>query len=111
MQKSLLAAVAAGLLTLSACQTTPAPAPAPAPAAKAALSDAAKTALSSAEADVKEAAKADAVWTTASDALKKAKEAAEQGDSEATIKLAKTASAQAKLGIGQSKYPLVKLGD
>ena len=107
MQKSLLAAVAAGLLTLSACQTTPAPAP----AAKAELSDDAKIALSWAEADVKEAAKAEAVWTTATDALKKAKEAAAKGDSEATIKLAKTASAQAKLGIGQTKYPLVKIGD
>lgn len=108
MQKSLLAAVAAGLLTLSACQTTPAPAPA---AAKAVLSDDAKIALSWAEADVKDAAKSNALWTTASDALKKAQEAAAKGDSEATIKLAKTASAHAKLGIGQSKYPLVKLGD
>ena len=108
MQKSHLAAVAAGLLTLSACQTTPAPAPA---AAKSVLSEAAKTALSQAEADVKAAAKDEAVWTTATDALKKAKEAAEKGDSDATIKLAKTASAHAKLGIGQAKYPLVKLGD
>lgn len=108
MQKSLLAAVAAGLLTLSACQSTPAPAPA---AAKAELSDEAKIALSWAEADMKEAAKGEAVWTTAADALKKAKEAAAKGDSEATIKLAKTASAHAKLGVGQTKYPLVKTGD
>jgi hypothetical protein len=108
MQKSLLAAVAAGLLTLSACQSTPAPAPA---AAKNVLSEAAKTALSQAEADMKEAAKAQAVWTTATDALKKAQEAADKGDSEATIKLAKSASAQAKLGVGQTKYPLVKIGD
>ena len=105
MQKSLLAVVAAGLLTLSACQSTPAPAP------KAVLSDDAKIALSWAEADLKDAKKADAVWTTASDALKKAQEAAAQGDSAATIKFAKAASAHAKLGVAQAKYPLVKLGD
>lgn len=107
MQKSLLVAVAAGLLTLSACQTTPTPAP----AAKAVLSDDAKIALSWAEADIKAAAKEEAVWTTATDALKKAKEAAAKGDSEDTIKFSKTASAHAKLGIAQTKYPLVKLGD
>ena len=107
MQKSLYLAIAAGLLTLSACQTTP---PTAAPA-KAVLSDDAKIALSGAEADVKDAAKAESLWTTASAALKSAKEAAEQGDSEATIKNANTASAHAKLGIAQSKYPLVKLGD
>ncbi len=105
MQKSLFAVVAAGLLTLNACQTTP-----PAPA-KAELSDEAKIALSWAESDTKDANKAESLWTTAADELQKAKEAAAKGDSEATIKHAKTASAHAKLGIAQSKYPLVKLGD
>lgn len=106
MQKSFLAVVAAGMLTLSACQTTP-----PATAAKAELSDEAKIALSWAESDVKDAAKAGGVWTTAQDALKAAKDAAAKGDSANTIKNAKTASAQAKLGQGQKKYPLVKIGD
>jgi len=109
MQKSFLAVVAAGMLSLSACQTTP-----PATEAKAvapALSDEAKTALASAEADVKDAAKAGSVWTTAQDALKAAKEAAAKGDSANVVKNAKTASAQAKLGQGQAKYPLVKIGD
>jgi hypothetical protein len=105
MQKSFLAVVVAGMLTLSACQTTP-----PA-AAKSELSDEAKIALSWAEADVKDAAKAGGVWTTAQDALKAAKDAAAKGDSANTLKHAKTASAQAKLGQGQKKYPLVKIGD
>ena len=104
MHKSLLVVVA-GLLTLSACQTTP-----PAPT-KAALNDEAIIALSWAEADVKDANKADALWTTAADSLKAAKEAAAKGDSAATIKNAKVASAHAKLGLAQSKYPLVKIGD
>ena len=96
MQKSLLAVVAAGLLSLSACQTTP-----PATTAKAELSDEAKIALSWAEADVKDAHKAGALWTTAEDDLKAAKAAAAKGDSATAIKLAKAASAHAKLGLGQ----------
>ena len=106
MQKSLLAAVAASLLTLSACQTTPPPV-----AAKAELNDEAKIALSWAEADVKDAAKAGSVWTTAEDALKAAKDAAAKIDNATVIKEAKKASAQAKLGAAQAKYPLVKIGD
>lgn len=105
MQKSFLAVVAAGMFTLSACQTTPPAAP------KAELSDEAKIALSWAEADVKDAVKAGGAWTTAQDALKAAKEAAAKGDSANAIKNAKTASAHAKLGQGQTKYPLVKIGD
>lgn len=106
MKKSLLAIVAGGLLVLSACQTTPPP---PAATAKTEISDEAKNALAWAEADVKDAAKANALWTTADNALKAAKEAAAKGDSAATIKNAKTASAQAKLGLEQKKYPLVKI--
>ncbi len=108
MKKSLLAIVAGGLLVLSACQTTP---PAPAATAKAEINDEAKNALAWAEADVKDAAKVNALWTTADNALKAAKEAAAKGDSAATIKNAKTASAQAKLGLAQTKYPPVKIGD
>ncbi len=104
MQKSFLAVVAAGMLTLSACQTTP-------PAPKAELSDEAKIALSWAEADVKDAAKAGGLWTTAQGSLKAAKDAAAKGDSANAIKHAKTASAQSKLGQEQKKYPILKIGD
>ncbi len=103
MQKPLLAVVAAGLLTLSACQTTPS-------APKAELSDEAKIALSWAQADVKDANKAGALWTTAADALKAAQAAADKGDSAEAIKKAKAASAMAKLGQEQKKYPLVEIG-
>jgi len=107
MQKSLLAVVAAGLLSLSlsACQTTP-----PA-AAKAELNDEAKIALSWAEADVKDAHKAGALWTTAADELKAAKAAAAKGDSAAAIKLSKAASTHAKLGLEQKKYPIEKISE
>lgn len=105
MQKSFLAVVAAGMLTLSACQT------APTTVAKPELSDEAKIALSWAEADVKDAAKAGGLWTTAQGSLKAAKDAAAKGDSANAIKHAKTASAQAKFGQGQTKYPPVKIGD
>jgi len=110
MQKSFLAIVAAGLLSLSACQTTP-PAPEVKAPATPSLSDEAQIALSWAEADVKDATKAGGLWTTADDALKAAKEAAAKGDSATVIKHAKNASAQAKLGQGQKKYPLIKIGD
>ena len=105
MQKSFLAVVVAGMLYLSACQTTPTA------VAKPEINDEAKIALSWAESDVKDAAKAGGLWTTAQDSLKAAKEAAAKGDSANTIKNAKNASAQAKLGQGQKKYPLVKIGD
>lgn len=104
MQKSFLAVVAAGMLTLSACQTTP-------PAPKAELNDEAKIALSWAEADLKDAAKAGGLWTTAQDALKAAKAAAAKGDSAGTIANAKKASALAKLGQEQKKYAVTKIGD
>lgn len=104
MQKSFLAVVAAGMLTLSACQTTP-------PAAKAELSDDAKIALSWAEADVKEASKAGGLWTTAKIELQAAQDAAKKGDSAGVIKHAKTASSHAKIGQAQTKYAPVKIGD
>ncbi|MEW5944068.1 MAG: hypothetical protein AB1710_09510 [Pseudomonadota bacterium] len=70
------------------------------------LSDEASQALAKAEADVKEARAQKALWTTAADALKNAREAAEEGDSAAVIKFSATASEHARLGIGQTKYPL-----
>lgn len=101
MQKPFLVAVAAGIFALSGCQTTPEQ------AAKPKLSDEAQIALSWAQADVKDAAKAGGLWTVADDALKAAKAAADKGDSANTIKNAKKASELAKLGIGQTKYPLI----
>ena len=107
MQKQLLiAAIAAGMFSLTGCQTTPAAAP-----AKAQLNDEAKMALAGAESDVKEAGKNGALWTGAAGALKEAKEAAAKGDSNATIKDAKQASAQAKLGLAQKKDPLMTLSN
>lgn len=107
MQKQLLiAAIAAGMFSLTGCQTMPAAAP-----AKAQLNDEAKMALAGAESDVKEAGKNGALWTGAAGALKAAKEAAAKGDSNATIKDAKQASAQAKLGLAQKKDPLMTLSN
>lgn len=77
-------------------------------AAKPSLSDEAKNALAKAEADIKEAKAQKALWTTAEAALKKAQEAAAKGDSAATLKFAKTASDQARLGLEQRNYPLAK---
>ena len=105
MQKSLLVILAAGMLTLTACQTTPTE------PAKPVLSEEATKVLAQAEADVNEAGKAKGQWTTAVDALKAAKDAAAKGDSAETIKNSKRASSQAKLGIGQTKYPTLKIGD
>ena len=104
MQKQLLiAAMVAGMFSLTGCQTTPAT------PAKAQINDDAKIALAWAEADVKEAGKEGALWTGAAGALKAAKEAAAKGDSNTTIKDAKQASAQAKLGMAQKKDPLMTL--
>lgn len=75
-------------------------------AGEATLSDEASQALVKAEADVKEAQAQKGLWATAADALKKAKEAAEEGDSAAVIKFSRTASEHARLGIAQTKYPL-----
>lgn len=102
MQKRILMALAAAsAFTLAGCQTAPS---APAVAAKPALSSEAQMALTGAEADVKEAKKVGMEWTTADAALKAAKEAAEKGDSATTLKQAKIASDQAKLGVAQKKY-------
>ena len=107
MQKQILIAAAmVGMLSLGGCQTAPPPAPAP---AKVALNDEAQIALAWAESDVKAAQSQGALWTTADSALKAAKEAAAKGDNAAVIKNSKTASAHAKLGIEQTKLPLLTL--
>ena len=104
MQKHLLIAAVAGMLSLAGCQSAP-----PAPA-KPALNDEAQIALAWAESDVKTAQSQGALWTTAENALKAAKEAAAKGDSAAVVKNAKNASTFAKLGIEQKKLPLTTLG-
>jgi len=115
MLKLVTAFASASLLLLGGCEGDMAvkqdeapKAAAAKPETKAALTDEAKQALAKAEADVKAAKAKKALWTTTEDALKKAKEAAETGDSAAVQKHAKTASEHAKLGLGQAEYPLVK---
>src|SRR5512135_2759529 len=97
MQKLLFALISAGLIALGCAEAMANDAPV--------ISDEAKQALSKAEADVKEAQAKDALWTTAQDALKKAKEAADKGDSAAVIKDSHKASEHAQLGIKQLSYP------
>lgn len=116
MRNNLISLATLSFLMLGGCQSTapvPAETPAasaakPAEAAKPSLTDEAKQALAKAEADVKEAKTQGALWTTAAEALKKAQDAAAKGDSAATLKLAKTASEHASLGLKQKSYPLTK---
>jgi len=103
----------AGLLLLSGCEGEMAVKKDEAPQAaeakaqvKAVVTDEAKQALSKAEADVKAARAKGALWTSAEDALNKAKESAQEGDSSAVIKHAKTASEHVQLGLEQLKYPV-----
>jgi len=103
MRNTIVPIIAIGFLLLG----TPAFAD-QAAAAATPVSEEASQALSKAEADVKQANAKGALWTTATDALKKAKEAAVKGDSSATLKLSKTASDQAHLGMEQLNYPLTK---
>lgn len=103
MQKAILTLTVAAFISLAGCQSMPekqAEAP-----AKPALSAEATTALSKAEADVKGAKSSKALWTNADDALKKAKEAAEKGDSAAVIKESQKASSFAAMGMQQLSYP------
>lgn len=115
MLKLVTVFASASLLLLGGCAGDMATKPDEAPKAAAAkaeappaLTDEAKQALAKAEADVKAAIAKKALWTTADDALEKAKDAAKKGDSAAVLKAAKTASEHAKLGIGQSEYPMVQ---
>lgn len=107
MHKLILALAAAGLMAVGGCASTGTNSTTRAAnePTKSALSDEAKKALADAEADVKAAKAKEALWTTAEDALKKAQEASKKGDSAETVKQAKYASGQAKLGIEQKTYP------
>lgn len=109
MSKVLLALTSAALIALSGCasqqagQTTS--------ASQAAISADAQSALAAAQADVKEAKAKNALWTTADNALKAAEAAAAKGDSPTVLKQAKLASDQAKKGLAQLSYPMLKVGD
>ncbi|MDO9064396.1 MAG: hypothetical protein Q7U25_04190 [Sulfuricella sp.] len=114
MRNTLVTIISFGFLLLGGCQSSgmvkpdsSAATPA-AEAAKPAPSEEARQALAKAEADVKEAKTQKALWTTAEEALKKAQEAAANGDSAATLKFSKTASEQARLGLMQKSYPLTQ---
>lgn len=115
MYKIITALAGAALLTLAGCESAPVKVEAPQATAKTPaapttqLTEEAKQALAKAEADVKSAQAKNALWTTAQDALKKAKAAAEQNDSAATIKHAKDASEFARLGIAQTQYPALTI--
>lgn len=105
MNKTLIALAATGLLTLAGCAGSMDSGQPAKLAATPALSAEAQTALTQAEADVAAAKKQKALWTTADKALKSAQEAAKAADNAAVMKNAKIASADAKLGIAQLKYP------
>ena len=109
MHKILISLAAAGIVGLAGCQGGAAvKSEAPTQAAKPSISPEASQALSQAEADVKSAHAQKALWVPAEAALNDAKKAAEKGDSAAVIKLSKTASDEAKLGIAQLQYPITK---
>jgi hypothetical protein len=117
MQKLLLALTSATLIGLSGCAGTGAPSQSSAQAAKPdetakpAISAEAQAALSAAQDEVKAAKSKNALWTTAENALKAAETAAAAGDSATVLKQAKFASEQAKLGLAQLNYPMLKVGD
>jgi len=117
MSKVLLALTSVALLGLAGCSGLYVNQPGGQPAAKAAepakasISAEAQAALTAAQADVKAAKAKNALWTTAESALKAAETAAEKGDSGAVLKQAKLASDQAKKGLAQLDYPVLKVGD
>lgn len=111
MHKLLIALLGSMALVLAGCQggaNVKSDKKAEAPA-KPALSAEAKAAVEKAEADTKAAQAKNSLWTTAQDALKKAKEAADKGDSANAIKFAKVASEHAALGMQQQSYPMLGL--
>jgi murein lipoprotein len=113
MSKVLLALTSAALLGLSGCSGlyVNQPGGKPAAASTAAISADAQAALAAAQADVKAAKAKNALWTTADNALKAAEDAAAKGDSATVLKQAKLASDQAKKGLAQLDYPMLKVGD
>jgi hypothetical protein len=72
------------------------------------LTPQAEQALAKAERDVKSAAEQRSLWTTADEAIKRAREAAQEGRSDDLLKYAAIASVQARLGIDQTRYPPAK---
>jgi hypothetical protein len=113
MSKVLLALTSVALLGLSGCADTAKKDMADSkPAASAtAISAEAQAALTTAQADVKNVKSKNVEWTTSDGALKAAEEAAKKGDSATVVQQAKWASDQAKLALGQMKYPTLKVGD
>ena len=95
-------------LFLAACATAPEPKADAKPAAPA-LTDEAKSALTQAEADIKKAKAEYALWATAQDALKAAQDAAKEGESAKVVSQSKKASALAKAGLEQNKYPSTEM--
>lgn len=69
------------------------------------LSDEAEAALARAEGDIERARAAHALWTTAESAIRKAREAAQVGDSATVIAQSEIASDLAGLGLAQRDYP------
>lgn len=107
---SAVAALAAG------CATAPKEQPAkPAPVAKpAGPSPAATQAIAEAEAALREAKALNWIWRDTEKLLKKAKKAAEKGDNDKAIRLARKAKGQAELAVNQyyleeSKFLIEKL--
>lgn len=62
--------------------------------------------LATARSQVQAAADHKALWTTAVNALKTAQQAFERGDYAEATRAAQAAADQARLGIGQTQYPL-----
>jgi len=72
------------------------------------LDEAAQAALGEAERLVVEAERSKALWLSAREALEAARRAAAAGDSTATLRHAARAAEQARLGLEQLHYPLVR---
>jgi hypothetical protein len=64
--------------------------------------------LAEAEAAVKAAAAKRALWTTAEDALREARSALAVGECERAARAAGVAAEQARLGIEQTRYPMLQ---
>lgn len=111
MSNVLLALTSAALLGLSGCAGTETRPADTAPVAKTGISVEAQAALSVAQAAVKDAKAKNALWTTANNALKAAEAAAAKGDSATVIKQSRLASDQARKGLAQLNYPMLKVGD
>ncbi len=101
---NLLAVTGLLVLHLTGCTTTGQTPPAEKVDPKSISAEAADL-LTQAEADIAYAQAKFALWTSAETALAAARDAALRGDSVETIRQARFASGQARLGIGQLDYP------